>query len=159
MAILTITHTDINSGNPVFIQGKQFSMTYNKKSMADPNANYSEDEPVVRVQTKSIENPLYIVTAVVLYEVGDTIGGITAMTEDLLKEFYTLANDDSDPIILNYTDNNSIAFKSLQKYSGSRTVNIPVTLNGQLKIDSAMGTNMAKLQEIGVIQFKETKKV
>src|SRR6056297_331243 len=100
MALLTIKHSSINSGNPVFIQAKGFSATYNKKSMADPNANYSEDTPVVRVQSKNLENLVYTIIGVVLYDSGDTIKGYTALTVDLLKDFLVLANDDSDPIIL-----------------------------------------------------------
>ena len=158
MASITLTHTNINSGNPVFVQAESIKIGYAKKSSNSPNANYDADEPVVRVQNQSIENPIYTLRSVPLYRTSTTIKTFTAITESLLKDFFVLANDDTDPIILNIIDNTDTPIKSLQKYGGVRVSNIPVTFNGSLDIDlSRTGTN-AKLPIVGSIVLMETKK-
>jgi hypothetical protein len=159
MTTLTITHSSINSGNPVYIQAKKITQSIQKTNVNDPNANYSEDTPVVRVENKSIANPIYAISNIVLGETGDTIGGVTQLTQELLKDFLVLANDDSDPIILNYTDASGESFRSLHKYSGSRTTSIPVTFNGTVVIDSDVSDTNAKKFTVGSITLLETKKV
>ena len=159
MAILVLTHTDVNLGSPVFIQAESISMTIKKKNSNSANANYNASEPVVRVQSQSIENPLYTISGITLYDAGETVGAYTALTEELLKDFFVLPNDDSNPIIMYYIDNRSKAFYSLNKYSGSRTSDIPVTFEGQIKIDSSIKSTNAKQREVGSIILKETLKV
>lgn len=159
MITATLKHTYINSGNPVYVQGTSISQSVSKTNSNQSNGNYSEDTPVVRVQNTGLSNPLYTISKVALYPTGSTIGGVTALTYELLLDFLVIANDDSDPIILNYTDNSSTSFKTLHKYTGSRTTDIPVTFNGTVSITSSFSATKAKLFEVGSIVLMETKKV
>lgn len=157
MATVTLTHTNINSGNPVRIICSGVNVGYSKTNANNPNANYSADTPVVRVQSQSIANPIYALQNVKLNIGEATVGGQTVLTEELLKDFFVLANDDSDPIILNVTYGSNQTLKSLHKYSSARTANIPVTFDGKMNFNLDVNDSKDAYMPIVTITLVETK--
>jgi len=159
MALITLQHTDINSGNKVAIICTNVSVGYKKTTMAHPNANYDGDTPTVRVQSVSVENPTYNLQGIKFNSGVATHGGFTVMTEALFKDFFTLDNLDTDPIILNITYDTSETLKSLHKYSGTRTADIPVAVTGTSAFNISVTDTRDGYMPIGTLSLQETKKV
>lgn len=160
MALVTLQHTNINSGNKVAIPCSGVSVGYTKTNSNNPNANYDGEEPVVRVQNKSLGNPLYTLTNIKLDPNTTTIKTFTVLTQELLKQFLTVANDDSDPILLNVVYGDSTNWTSLNKYSGSRVSDIPVTIQGGITVSlNTREVRDAYMPTISGITLVETKKV
>lgn len=172
-SLVTLTHTDINGGEPVVVICNTVKAGYNKINSANPNANYDGDSPIVRVQTKSITNPIYTIGGVkyntglkviedeVTYDDAVKVDGViyNLLTEELAKDLFTLENSDTNPIILNVYYGDGKQMLSLQKYSGSRTADIPVTLNGTLDITLSTDDSKDAYMPLGSIILLETKKI
>ena len=156
MAHILITHSSINSGNPVFIVSKGLTISYKKNNDGKPNANYNGDT-VPRRRSGSIDVPTYALQATLDNKV-TTIGGRTVLTQELLKDFLALENDDSDPITLNIQYGTSTQWKSLQKISGARVDEIPVTL-ASVTVSISTGESRDGYLPSFTIAFEEVRKV
>lgn len=161
-SLVTLKHSSINSGNAVAVLCSDVKVGYSKTNSSNPNANYSADTPLTRVQTQSISNPIYVLSNV-KYDPNTTsitINGVsyTVLTLEMLKDFFALENDDTNPITLKVTYGSNVSLKSLHKYSGVRTANIPVTFNG--RADFTIDTKDSKdgYLPVGSINLLETKK-
>lgn len=163
MALITLQHTNINSGAKVAILCSGLTVGYSKTNMANPNANYEPDTTTVRVQSKSIANPIYTLQNIKLNSGVVTVkSGVTTyntLTEEMLKDFFVLENTDTDPIILNVTYGDSTTLKSLHKYASVRTADIPVTFNGSVKLSIDANDSRDAYMPIGSIILLETKKI
>lgn len=159
MALITLQHTSINSGNKVSLPGSVVTIGYNKNNVNNSNENYSADNPVTRVQSKSIANPVYNIQRIVIDYENTTFAGYTAITQELLKQFLTLANTDSDPIYLNIIYGTNTNWSSLEKYSGSRANDIPVTINGGVNVNLDVQDSQDGYFATTSISLIETKKV
>lgn len=157
MALITLQHSSINNGNKVSIPCSTATIGYNKSNINNPNENYDGDSPIVRVQSKSISNPIYTLQRIHLDR--GTYGGLTALSQELLKQFLTLANDDSDPIYLNIKYDSSTQWSSLNKYTGSRVNDIPVTINGGITVTLSPEDSEDAYIPITSITLLEVKKV
>lgn len=124
MARILLTHTDINSGNPVYVVCNNVTIDYSKSNSGSPQANYSATTVPRRV-SGNVDVPKYVLSCT-LQETPSTINSYTVMTQSLLKQFFTKANDDSDPITLNINYDGT-QWQSLQQISGSYLDEIPVT--------------------------------
>jgi len=126
MAQILLTHTDVNSGDPVHVTGKNISINYKKGNSGSPNANYDGDSVPERI-SGNVDTPLMVIKGT-LDDAVATIGGNTVITQALLKDFFAVPNIGSDPVTLNIQYGSSTQWKSFQKVSSVRVDEIPVTL-------------------------------
>lgn len=134
MARILLTHSEINSGNPVWVLCNNLSIDYSKSNSGSPQANYTEIKVPRRISS-NVDTPKYVLSCT-LQEDPSIINTYTVMTQSLLKEFFTKKNIDSNPITLNitYAGGN---WTSLQKVSGSYLTEIPVTCSKLAPVLSA----------------------
>lgn len=134
--LVQLTHTDINSGNPVQILCTAVRVGFNKKNDKTPNANY--DQYPSDVQSVGRENVKYTLQSAKI-DKGD-------LTYSLFLDFINLEHDDSDPILLNVKYNSKYLTDSL-----GATTDIPVTIDGTANMTfSTIDSRDAAVPEVNI---------
>lgn len=149
MALVQLTHPDINSGSPVRVLCDKVTVTGSRNSQKNPNANPANSGlfELVEVQTQSVENPSLTISGI------HYTGTSGTLTWDDVIILYETPYDGtaSTTTTLNVTYGDSTALKLL-----AGTSDIKVVLDTfNLPID-ARDTDKAKLP-IGTLTFIETK--
>lgn len=128
MAKVLLTHTDVNSGNPVHVFIKNITTTFKKSNSGSPNANYDGGAVPTRI-SGNMDVPKMVLTGTL--DVTDaTVDGVTVLTQDLLKDFLSVPNNESDPVTLNIQYGVNTQWKSYQKVASVRVDEIPITFSG-----------------------------
>jgi hypothetical protein len=141
MASVTLTHSSINSGNPVEIKCNVVSISGKRNTEKAPNAN--ADGPV-EIQTQGYENLVYNITGI------RYTGAAGTLTWDDVLTLYKEGYDGTNYATLNITYGESTTLKGLE---GS--ANIKVILETPNLSISAEDSRNAYLP-MGTLKFSET---
>ena len=106
MAIVTITHEDLNSGSPIKVQTKSIKVNGSVNLDAEPSLTGA---PPVEVHTQTSENLRYTVVGTLTNETSPTR---TLLWDDLLTLYKTKYNG-SNHVTLNITYGDSTTLKGL----------------------------------------------
>jgi hypothetical protein len=155
MGRVLLTHTDVNSGNPVYVFTKRITNSFKKNNSGTPNANYDGTIVPTRI-SGNVDVPKIVINGT-LDTTNSTVGGITVLTQELLKEFIGVANTEADPVTLNIQYGNAVQWNSYQKVSSVRVNEIPitfsdvtVTLDSSDTVDASKPTFSITLEEVNV---------
>lgn len=139
MALITLTHTSINSGNAVVILASSVKYTGKRNNKNDPNPNTAKAD----VMTVSTENPIIVLSNI--YITGDA----DVLTFSDIKVLYKLKNTGSNRATLN------IIYDEAEQLLGlDDEVEIPVVLDTFVLTLSAKDSKNAYLPSL-TITFTE----
>ena len=141
MSSITLTHEDINSGNPVTVKGARLTISGKKNNVSNPRAN---GDAMVEVQTQSYENFKYTLNGI------HYTGASGILSWDDVITLYKVKYDGTNPITLNVTYGSSTILNGL-----SESTDITVVLDSlSLPIDQT--DTRDGYMPIGSLTFVET---
>ena len=127
MTKITITHPTINNGDPLRILGGQVNVAYKR----NVNSTTNENEDLVQVQTRHVDNPKITITGVRLNKTGFFD---LSHVNDLIKLKYggsvvapvlnIVYDDDKDLVLLGGTKDIKVVLESANPvFDASTTIN------------------------------------
>ena len=141
MATVTLTHEDINSGNPVTVLCNNIVIGGKKNVISTPDAN---GDGIVEAQTQSIENFTYVLSGI------NYTGAANTLTWDNVITLYKSKYDGTNYITLNVTYG-STGLKGLEE-----STDIKVVVESLSLPISTVDTRNAYIP-VGTITLRETK--